>query len=261
VVSTSLLGGARLSLASEGLAGEGSDLDAALERAKAAGKPLLVLANPADAAARADRGDRFGVFLNRATDAQLAPLALCELICADEKRVHERFPAAPTQAPLLLVETDGRAPPFKGLTWSPPPESWRRRGDEDTQKATLEVRRDIDAIAAGVKEALWGAPVQERRLAQLRSVVGPGASEAAATIDEAMKRAALVIQTPQGTTQLARGVEARWRRAPPPGAKWAVSSGCGTDIEGGEPNMMDCGMGFIPEISQRFLMLWVKPAK
>ena len=54
---------------------------------------------------------------------------------------------------------------------------------------------------------------------------------------------------------LARVAGERLHVAPPAGARWASSTGCGTTIEGEEDKglRVACGMGHTPEISRRFL--------
>lgn len=42
----------------------------------------------------------------------------------------------------------------------------------------------------------------------------------------------------------------------PEGAAWAQATGCGVEIEGQDPSgRFDCGMGYIPEGSRRFLAI------
>src|SRR5690606_11477505 len=53
-----------------------------IERARAGGKPLLVLVVPKDEREHRARGKLFGVFLNGAEPASMADLALAHVVCA-----------------------------------------------------------------------------------------------------------------------------------------------------------------------------------
>ena len=58
----------------------------------------------------------------------------------------------------------------------------------------------------------------------------------------------------------AAAARARFVKKAPPGAYWANSTGCGVRHEGireADP-MVACGMGMVPEVSQRFLDFYVK---
>ena len=67
----------------------------AYRRARRAGQPLLVFIIPVDPGERWRRGHVLGSFITFATDAQLAPLAHCEVVCATAAHVHELVPNAP----------------------------------------------------------------------------------------------------------------------------------------------------------------------
>jgi len=87
-----------LTLAAGGLAGAGAPswvaerftperdrrlVEAGVQRAKTAGKPLLVLLVPeTDEGGATQRGQLWGAFFGLASDEDLAELALCEVVCA-----------------------------------------------------------------------------------------------------------------------------------------------------------------------------------
>lgn len=82
----------------------------AYRRARRTHRRLLIFVVPADPDGdlTASRAHVLGAFLTYATDAQLAPLARCEVVCATAARIHELVPDAPSGEPLaLLVDTTG----------------------------------------------------------------------------------------------------------------------------------------------------------
>lgn len=72
-----------------------------------------------------------------------------------------------------------------------------------------------------------------------------------------LARSALAPRGNYDAAALAERVRDRLVRRPPPGARWATSSGCGMTIEGvpDDPRtgMVMCGMGHVPRRSARFL--------
>lgn len=76
-------------------------------RAQRAGKPLLVLIIPANDGDKYFRGQVFGEYLNHGSPEQLAPLLLCEVVCATMALLRRLVPTAGDGEPLMvLVETD-----------------------------------------------------------------------------------------------------------------------------------------------------------
>jgi hypothetical protein len=277
-------------------------------RAQRAGKPLLVLVIPADAGQKYDRGRAFGEYLNHGSTEQLAPLALCEVVCAEMAKLRRLAPAAGEDEPLMvLVETD-RVParvqrldvalvegdeergwrvvdddpadrPKKKETEE---ERWQRLAAARQRREEAIIVRRIEQIAALVKEAVQpDMALLERRAAEVRahvSSIGAGVATAQfelalahgapvsqAEVEGAPALVALAAARAQGARReelldmLARVVVARLRRVPPSGSRWAVSSGCGTRIEGEtEQVMVACGMGHVPAQSARFLYFFAK---
>lgn len=277
-------------------------------RAQRAGKPLLVLVIPAEDGQKYDRGRAFGEYLNHGSPEQLAPLALCEVACAEMAKLRRLAPAAGEGEPLMvLIETDQvparvqrldvalveeperdwrvideedpASPPKKNETEE---ERWQRRIAARQRREEAVIAKRIEQIAALVKEAVQPNVARlEERAAQVRghvSSVGGGVATALFELrlssgdevsqDEVADAPALVALAAaraQGARHeallglLARVVEARLRRVPPSGSRWAVSYGCGTRIEGESQHVViGCGMGHVPEKSARFLYFFTK---
>jgi hypothetical protein len=119
--------------------------DTAVRVSQDPAKKTLVLIIPAAEDQRDSRGHVLGAFLNHASDAQLAPLAGVEVVCAPQ-------PPLPTvPEPLLaLYGRDGsiRWASAQGL----PPIKWN--SDDD---ASASIEKQIDFVAMRVRE-LMGAP-------------------------------------------------------------------------------------------------------
>ena len=78
----------------------------AYRRARRTGRSLLVFVIPARRDDRWVRGSALGAFITYATDAQLAMLAHCAVVCATVAHVHQLVPKAPAGEPLaLLIDT------------------------------------------------------------------------------------------------------------------------------------------------------------
>ncbi|HZS38273.1 MAG TPA: hypothetical protein VFF06_15655 [Polyangia bacterium] len=195
----------------------GVELAAAYRRAQRAGKPLVVFVVPAADGEKYDRGHAFGEFLNNAADAEMAPLATAEVVCATMAELERLVPNAGKGEPLVMVVGTDRAPaPIARFADALPKWEWR----DDDAKA--------DAII-------------DRRIA----LVGEWLSQQ------------LPLPANADVAQLAARAKADLRVQPPSGARWARSSGCGTVIEGVDHRAsMACGMGHTPDKSRRFLYLF-----
>jgi hypothetical protein len=198
---------------------------AAWRRAVRSRRPLLVLVIPQNDVEKDDRGHAFGEFLNHAGDAELAPLARAVVVCATMDDVRRLVPSAGDGEPLVvLIGTDRQPPPVQRLYAKLP--SWESSMLGDHNWADLERASDAAITRRTALLADWiGArlPVEPARVAVL-------AAEARRTL----------------------------RLSPPPGARWANSSGCGMQIEGEADNGIDCGMGHVPARSQRFLYFFAR---
>lgn len=203
----------------------------AYRRARRGRRPLLVFIIPADPAKRWQRGHAIGAFITHATDAQLAPLALCEVVCATAAHVHLLVPGAPAGEPLAML-IDTTAVP-----------------------ATVDaVTVDLDnPVTVGGRGGNW----QEREAAA-NKIVQANIDRIAVAVGDTIERRA-------GTAKpaLAASARARLSDIEIPGARWAHSGGCGTTYEHPDKNApvvaIGCGMGFTPEKSRRFLFLLAKP--
>lgn len=191
----------------------------AFRRAKKSGRQLLVLVIPANDSARYERGQVFGELLNHGTNADLAPLATVEVICATMAEVALVVPTDLSVEPLMLLVDPTRVPA------TTTPLDVALPSDVTAPDSDWEARRKAEGETAGRRIALLGG--------LLRKHLGGSKRETDARAEE---------------------VRERLVKKPPPGTHWANASGCGTQIEGVEPRRgIACGMGHVPEKSRRFL--------
>jgi hypothetical protein len=206
----------------------------AYRRARRAGQPLVIFVIPAEAVERWQRGHALGAFITYASDAQLAPLAHCEVVCATAAHVHDLVPNAPAGEPLaVLVDTTAVPAHVQAITVAlgdpraainddggDPARDWKQR----LAAADQTVMANVDAISKALGAALGSAD-----------------------------------------PKLAVDVRTRLSKRDVPGARWASSAGCGVSYEHadkGDEDMgsVSCGMGFVSEKSVRFLELLASPA-
>jgi hypothetical protein len=270
-----------------------SALRTALTRARAYGKPLLVLLVPIDQNQRYERGQALGSFLNHGPRDALLELAFAELACA-----------TPDEATSVLGEVGLPADPARGTPWfvlvdpaEPAPGAARAArvvdpdfgelGEEPAmgkwqgQFAELEkeARRWAEARNAVVAKALHEVIAPDRgALATLadrcRATLAADERESLEKLlaggkppaDVLLMRAAAVVamaaEAPRRDGDRERLREALTDAAKRtlvdariPGSKWAKSEGCGTEIEGDDDGglRVACGMAFVPELDRRFL--------
>jgi hypothetical protein len=246
----------------------------ALARARAAGKPLLVLVVPTNRAAGWQRGRAFGAWINTGGDDAMRLFALCEVVAATQAKLAEVVPAAGTaEALLVLVETD-RDPAQVRVERGTLPEIADVRGSRvrDPQRDDDEIQQQVDALTTKLHALLVpDAATLARRVAQAKSVLPPDAEQAIQSrlahgelpAADADRAAALLFgHGPRATEALAAAAEARVRRTRIPGSHWAKSSGCGETVEdpppGYEQAMVACGMGHVPARAARFLDFYVE---
>ncbi len=253
----------------------------ALARARALGKPLLVIAVPREEGLAWERGRLVGETLDGADDQLLSRLALCESFAATAPDLARQVGGiADSDLPWAwLVETDGgdwRARPIEGALPEVPPFEW---GGEVEVEQYVELLRERNAVLAGLLGASIAADAEalRRRAAQslasltredaraLEEVLAHGsaiesalADRAAAPLVDAATSGRLAAAALEPVVEAAR---ARWIEAPPRGAKWAVDGGCGCELEGApedeQPSVgVACGMAFVPQASARFLMFF-----
>lgn len=263
---------------------------AALERARALGRPLLLLVVPESDLDRWNRAELFGVWLQHVGGVAAAELVTCELGCATSEELRALAPAVATTAATLavLIEPGGRG----ALAVDGPPTELPNWGDierngvpyEEIETRTAAAQREVAAafearlrtllvpddatLSARAATEVAALARREPPLPSLAAdaAVGPAHAELAPLwllqrirASDAAERAALLLLAEQEVTR-------RWREVPPPRMRWARGEGCGTEVEylEGDPELAEgglsiaCGMGMVPEYSARFLTFYVQ---
>lgn len=247
---------------------QGAAIAAALGRARATGRPLMVLVVPADDSQKWELGHAFGEWINQGTVAQRWPLALAEAVCAPIAELG--MPAEKDEPLMVLVEPSGEAHPLRGKLepvlgmklWvgEKPP----KMDDDDTI-----VERRIALLARLAEQAIApDAAVLERRKREAWQAICPE-GQPCPTRSARFVPAELALQAAMGSEatrrelhgKLAAQVDATLKHAAPAGSHWANASGCGMTIEDEKQDGMmivGCGMGHVPAKSHRFLYLYSK---
>ena len=194
-------------------------------KAEAAQLVLLVVAvPPTDTEAV---GQRLGALLNHGSDAQLAPLGRCHLVCAPVQAVRQRWPALPEGVGLVWRELDAAG--VERLAWArlPMPDRAKARASSLSSDAyqDQEIRLGLNELAGALVQLEGGAPFG------------------------------------RDVSPLAARARAEFKDKAPAGGRWAWSSGCGNRYEDGDNAPLGkCGMGYMPELSRRFLSFMAKGA-
>ncbi|MFT3772334.1 MAG: hypothetical protein QM820_43620 [Minicystis sp.] len=202
-------------------------LATAFKAAREASKPLLVLVIPDNDMEKWQRGRVFGELLNHGNDVQIAPLAKVEVTCATMADLKKLVPSAGMGEPLMVLVSTDRVPVAARQLDAKLPEYPSPWGDgekswEEKERNEDEISDKRIAIVAGL----------------LRNALGADDKKAAALAGEVRKQL---------------------KAKPPRGAKWANSSGCGTDVEGDDQQLLvACGMGHVPRKSARFLYFFTR---
>lgn len=217
-------------------------LSAQWRHARETHRPLLAIIIPTGTTARRQRGAAWGELLNGGTDHQLAPLAGVEVVCAKLEDLRLLVPAVGAGDPLCVLldpasqpVTVRRASVPAGVDLYP----WQVANE---QLRAAEPRRERDRFMG---RDVGGAMdrVVDARIAVMAGVV-----------------ASLVGGAPADVTRAAADVRARIVKPPVPGARWALSGGCGISYETPEPSDdaygVACGMGHVPAKSMRFLFFF-----
>ena len=186
--------------------------------------------------------------------ARVLPRTLAVLVEPDES------------AACLRVEREDLALPE--ISWGEPEPflEWERAARARIAAIEAALRRalapDEETIAARRALCLAAVPEGERAGLEARFAAGT-ATPRDVRAAPALARAAAEADPEKRDTWIARLAAAAREEivaAPPAGAKWAQSAGCGTRIEGEEENVMvACGMAHVPALSQRFLHLFTNP--
>lgn len=248
-------------------------------------RPRLFFVIPEDQGERYFRGHAFGELLNHGEEITLARLALVEVRCASAPEIAAEAGKAIAGEPwMVLVDRSAGAVKVTILDDAKLREETevtfdrrRRGGDEEEAMIDARIRRLAALIDAGVGEGLVArlAAAEEASLSEalrdeLRATMDDRVSprlELAGAASAILLKLALEPgedEWDRDFVAIRRGVllprlaeltrERLLRTQPPAGARWARSAGCGTRIEGAKEHWaVGCGMGHVPERSQRFL--------
>jgi hypothetical protein len=251
----------------------GSGANAQLE---AGDRPRLVLHVPDDLVRRERLGPILGLFLLHGADAELAPLATCDIECATTLQLDYRgFDLGKVHAVLFvpgepsIVALEGSFS-FEDLYAATEGEPTREWSNQLLDKLLRERTKANNAwIAAQLAKVLGpgsrafelGCARERERQGDLPAGQRPSVECALATPFLSIAQAALdSSQNVEWNGLLASIVRERWTTASPKGSSWASSHGCGTTFESPPPAdvrvVMACGMGHTPELTRRFLYLF-----
>jgi hypothetical protein len=253
------------------------DVAEAYRRGKGLGKPLLVLVIPAADGAKYGRGLFFGALLNHGGTGVYLDLALCEIVCGTVADVRAQLKGLKVEGePLMLLVDTGDATPSAVPVDPKVPFDPDETLEHPPQQVDRNARARLDKVSAALREAVAPDPTKLRARAALAEARLPAEEVTAlraalATrrrLDaKALDRGAAIVRAaaeepgsrrPDLLKVLADAAAARITGAAPPGAKWAKTGGCGVEVEGEEAPAVACGMGYVPEISRRFLWLYTK---
>lgn len=207
-------------------------LDAAIRRARKSGRPLLALVIPREYVDKLERGHAFGEWLSHDCDFGMAPLALCEVVCAPSTELERAFGRDTDGEPLLMFVEYDRAPFPRVERWTTrlPDVPWLCTWCTDQTPSKTAAERVIDQ-----RIALLGAWVLSqivRREPGLWNADDPRVPELAA-------RARLA-----------------YRDRAPPGGRWAYAEQFGSARVGVEPPPESDGFDLIARRTQRVLYLF-----
>jgi hypothetical protein len=258
-------------------AAELATLSNAYRTAQQTGRPLLVLVVPEDGGLRWERAHGIGELLNHGSAAVFADLALAEVVCSTMTTLRRLVPQAGDGEPwMVVVETDRHPASAQQLTreieaW---PDHWTHDGgpEELARLSNEAIDRRIADLGALVHAGLAADDAMITRRARaaeahLDSAFVEAVHRAGRTghvTPEMLSRAPAVVRaSARGSesiqTDLAAHARQRLTQAPPAGSEWAHSWGCGITVEGRDDNMIvGCGMGQVPERSQRFLYWYTR---
>lgn len=183
-------------------------------------KPLLVFVVPKDERLQYDRGLAYGELLNYGSDADLAPLADVEVVCAPMRALRRIVPGVAEGEPLMvLIRADALPATSRHLNADLKNVSTALRNHTEQHELDKVIEERISTLARLIRE---GVGDNKHRIAA---------------------RAALARE--------------RFKVKAPAGTQWAKSYGCGILFEGEEDNArVGCGMAFVPAKSSRFLYFY-----
>jgi hypothetical protein len=190
-------------------------------------RPLLVIVIPEDDGEKWTRGQHLGEWLNSGNDMSLAPLSAVDVVCATLSDLRQLVPQMPKEEPWFVLMKMDAPVRIERLTPTLPavPKGQPQYSDDDYY---------------GQGHTDWNQKRIAANVAAIDAVLHPALNTMAPAIGS-MER-------------MATAVRAKIVAQAPAGAHWAVTGGCGTHVEGVESAYsVDCGMGHVPEGSQRLL--------
>jgi hypothetical protein len=278
------------SLVADEAEGQPRTMDDALALARQHGRLLLVIVLPANEQERWRRARLFGVYVNRVTGEPAAELAMCDLWCATEPEWKRIAADVPLDRELLagIVEPEnGTVHPIRSsLLRDPRKDPMSCSDDDDAELRTITDRSKaaVEQVGLLLHEAIApdAATLASRVAAERTALAAQGNAAILETLTERTVPTAVHARfAPAWLLQRARSVEAgkreslhglavaelarRWQTIPPPRTRWASSKGCGTQVQYQETDpeaqrvglSVACGMAYVPEYSQRFLVFYL----
>lgn len=249
-------------------------------------RPRLYLVIPKDPQLRYRRGRTFGEFFNYGAEEHLARLAIFEIVCATTDEI-KALTGKPVRGEPWLVVVDRKAKRVRPVPLDDArlsrltDDDGGSRGDDKQELIDERIHRLGELVVAAVEPGMieglvaaearsLGASLQE----ELSLVIEQGLVPRMAIVEAApatLLKSAFPAREPDDdwtvlrnrgilTPRLAELTRDRVVRSQPPaGARWARTAGCGTRVEGVRSNVrVGCGMGHVPERSQRFLSFLVE---
>jgi len=198
-------------------------LSGAWAQAAAGRRPLLVLVVPEDRYVGMDRGERWAELILHGPPRAQALLGQVEVVISGPQALVAFAPGAEDpDAWAWVLPADGAAPVPVHVDLEP-----RRWG-----------RWDPDADPLGESDA---------RIAAMTEALADALGEVTGGVDH----------LPSSTRErlVTRAIETL-RRPFPAAAAWGVWTGCGSQVEGEEPTMYLCGMGYVHERTRNFLYFY-----
>jgi len=255
----------------------------AYARARRDSRPLLLLLIPINTDKLHERGTILGEFINHSGTRGLDDLLSCERVCATVPDAQKALPGLKVGGDplMLLIEPQKQGVAPRALAIDPdiaptPENTTRADGSRGAVEDAIENR--IGKIADALHRALFPdkeslanraranhAALSQADLTALKNGVAGEKVEPALVERGALHlRHAAALAKEEATGKriaelLAAAGKAQVLAVRPAGAKWAKSCGCGTTIEGEVQNFgIACGMGYVPELSQRFLWFYTR---
>ena len=262
-------------------------LKTAYRAARDTGRPLLVLVHSEDHGKASESGHLLGTAINNASQALLADLVICEVVCATTSDLAVLVPQikGQTEPMLFLVEVSDGSTTIHTLdieTKDLPSDQPKWGSGKSHQEMLAAMEKAVKARNARVSKALrdtlagtwkkidWRAKQNLKAIGNARwtSIRGALSKGAKVTDADVLAAAALIRREAESNKKdrahllgvLSDVGKRTLKEKPPGGAKWARSSGCGVTIEGEKPAGpgVACGMGFCSPLSERFLMYYAK---